>query len=174
MKVVLAALNATYSHSSLALRYLQRCCAQQFPELETVEFNINQSPQAILAELVRRKPDVVGFSCYIWNIEIILPLVSNLRKVCPDTTIVLGGPEVSFDTEYWLTEHPSIDFLIAGEGEEALRRFLEEYEQCGGRFRAESLAEVPGLVYRTEGGQIAQNPGQPLDLGTIPSFMRGI
>lgn len=173
MKVVLAALNATYSHSSLALRYLQRCCAQQFPELETVEFNINQSPQAILAELVRRKPDVVGFSCYIWNIEIILPLVSNLRKVCPDTTIVLGGPEVSFDTEYWLTEHPSIDFLIAGEGEEALRRFLEEYEQCGGRFRAESLAEVPGLVYRTEGGQIAQNPGQPLDLGTIPLLYEG-
>ncbi|NLL09261.1 MAG: cobalamin B12-binding domain-containing protein, partial [Firmicutes bacterium] len=97
MKVVLAALNARYSHSSLALRYLQRYCEGQFPNLETVEFNINQNPRTILGEIARRKPDVVGFSCYIWNIEIILPLVRSLRKVCPGVTIILGGPEVSFD-----------------------------------------------------------------------------
>ncbi|NMA60311.1 MAG: B12-binding domain-containing radical SAM protein, partial [Firmicutes bacterium] len=128
MKVLLVALNAKYSHSSLALRYLQHYCGPQFPGIESMEYNINQDPQVILADLALQEPDVVGFSCYIWNIELILPLISNLRKVCPKTTIILGGPEVSFDTEYWLQTYPAIDFLIAGEGEEALRRFLEEYD----------------------------------------------
>ena len=92
MRVVLAAVNARYTHSSLALRYLKSYCGRQFPQIETVEFNINQSPRAMLADLALRRPDVVGFSCYIWNIEIILPLVRSLRKVCPETTILLGGP----------------------------------------------------------------------------------
>src|SRR5690554_2162124 len=173
MKVVLAALNARYSHSSLALRYLQRYCEGQFPNLETVEFNINQNPRTILGEITGRKPDVVGFSCYIWNIEIILPLVRSLRKVCPGVTIILGGPEVSFDAEYWLTAHLSIDFIIAGEGEEALRRFLEEYERCGGEFTQEDLASVPGLVYRDGEGRVVQNPSQPLDLASIPPIYHG-
>lgn len=173
MKVVLAALNARYSHSSLALRYLQRYCEGQFPNLETVEFNINQNPRTILGEIARRKPDVVGFSCYIWNIEIILPLVRSLRKVCPGVTIILGGPEVSFDVEHWLTAHPSIDFIIAGEGEEALRRFLEEYERSGGEFTQEALASVPGLVYRDGEGRVVQNPSQPLDLASIPPIYHG-
>ncbi len=101
MKVLLVALNAKYSHSSLALRYLQNYCGTQFPGLQSLEYNINQDPQVILADLALQEPDVVGFSCYIWNIELILPLISNLRKVCPpQTAIILGGPEVSFDTEF--------------------------------------------------------------------------
>ncbi len=173
MQVVLAALNARYSHSSLALRYLRRYCERQFPDLETVEFNINQSPRLILGELAKRKPDVLGFSCYIWNIELILPLLRQLRKVLPGTTIILGGPEVSFDVEYWLTEHEAIDYIIAGEGEEALRRFLEEYARCGGRLGAENLASVPGLAYRTGGGAVVQNPAQPLDLAALPPIYQG-
>lgn len=173
MKVVLAALNARYTHSSLALRYLKRYCQGQFPNIETVEFNINQSPGMILGELVKRRPDVLGLSCYIWNIGIILPLVGNLRKVLPEATIILGGPEVSFDGEYWLSKYPSIDFLIAGEGEEALRRFLEEYERCAGQLTEESLAAVPGLVYRRQDGQVVQNPNPPLDLASIPPIYAG-
>ncbi|HHW72969.1 MAG TPA: DUF4080 domain-containing protein [Firmicutes bacterium] len=173
MRVVLAAVNARYTHSSLALRYLKSYCGRQFPQIETVEFNINQSPRAMLADLALRRPDVVGFSCYIWNIEIILPLVRSLRKVCPETTILLGGPEVSFDGEHWLNGNESIDFLIAGEGEEALRRFLEEYERCGGRLSPESLAAIPGLVYRDGEGRVVANPGEPLDLAALPTLYEG-
>lgn len=114
----------------------------------------------------------MGFSCYIWNIELILPLLRQLRKVLPGTTIILGGPEVSFDVEYWLTEHEAIDYIIAGEGEEALRRFLEEYA-VRGRLGAENLASVPGLAYRTGGGAVVQNPAQPLDLAALPPSTRG-
>lgn len=172
MKVLLVALNAKYSHSSLALRYLQHYCGPQFPGIESMEYNINQDPQVILADLALQEPDVVGFSCYIWNIELILPLISNLRKVCPKTTIILGGPEVSFDTEYWLQTYPAIDFLIAGEGEEALRRFLEEYDKSTGELSPTQLRSIPGLVYRGE-GVVIQNQQEPLDLSTIPPIYQG-
>lgn len=172
MKVLLVALNAKYSHSSLALRYLQQYCEPQFPNLQSLEYNINQDPHMILADLVLEKPDVVGFSCYIWNIEIILPLISNLRKVCPKTTIILGGPEVSFDTEYWLTTYSDMDFLIAGEGEEALRCFLAEYQKSEGELSLTQLQRIPGLVYR-EGSKVIENPQTPLDLGEIPPIYYG-
>ncbi len=172
MKVVLVALNAKYSHSSLALRYLKAYCAPQFPNLETLEFNINQDPKAILADLASRGPDVVGFSCYIWNIELILPLVSNLRKVCPKTTIILGGPEVSYDTDYWLRRYEDIDFLIAGEGEEALLRFLDEFMTTQGYLTPNQLGTIPGLVYR-HGEKVVTNPQEPLDLASIPPIYAG-
>ena len=172
MNVVLVAINATYSHSSLALRYLKEYCIPYFPTLETLEFNINQDPGAILAELALRKPDVVGFSCYIWNIELILPLISNLRKVCPGTTILLGGPEVSFDSEHWLQNYTAIDYLIAGEGEEALLRFLQKYEQGQGKLFADDFASIPGLAYRSQ-DQVLQNLPEPLDLATIPPIYGG-
>lgn len=172
MKVVLVALNAKYSHSSLALRYLKHYLEPQFPAVETLEFNINQEPGAILAELAERRADVVGFSCYIWNIEVILPLVSNLRKVCPETTIILGGPEVSFDTDYWLRRYRDIDFLIAGEGEEALRHFLEEFAKTEGPPLASRLGTISGLVYR-RGDEVVANPDECMDLASIPPIYSG-
>lgn len=171
-KVVLVALNAKYSHSSLALRYLKHYLESGHLDLDTLEFNINQDPKAILGDLARRNPDVVGFSCYIWNIELILPLVSNLRKVCPKTTIILGGPEVSFDTEYWLRRYPDIDYLIAGEGEEALRSFLEEYGQAQGSLTPSQLKRICGLVYR-QGDKVIENPQEQLDLASIPPLYGG-
>ncbi len=172
MQVVLVALNAKFSHSSLALRYLKSYVEQGFPNVETLEFNINQDQDLILAELARRNPDVIGFSCYIWNIELILPLISSLRKVCPETAIILGGPEVSFDTEYWLKTYPEIDYLIAGEGEEALCRFLEEFSKSGSKLGADQLSSIPGLVYR-QGDEVLINPWQPLDLASIPPIYGG-
>lgn len=172
MKVVLVAVNATYSHSNLALRYLSAYCGGHFPALETVEYNINQEPDLILADLARRRPDVVGFSCYIWNIELILPLIANLRKVSLETIIVLGGPEVSFDTEFWLRAHPAIDYIIAGEGEKALLALLKILNEQGRRPSPEALARVPGLIYRT-GEQVCRNEQEPLDLAEIPLIYSG-
>ena len=175
-KVLLVALNAKYSHSSLALRYLKHYLKHYLEpglaDVETLEFNINQNLNAILGDLARRNPDVVGFSCYIWNIELILTLVSNLRKVCPKTTIILGGPEVSFDTEYWLKRYPAIDYLIAGEGEEALGSFLEEFGQAKGSLTWDQLSSICGLVYR-RGDKVIQNPHKPLDLASIPPIYAG-
>lgn len=172
MNVLLVALNARFSHSSLALRYLDRYCREEFPQLEALEFNINQNIQEILADIVVRKPDVVGFSCYIWNIELILPIISDLAKVLPETNIILGGPEVSFDTEYWLNTYGAIDYLIAGEGEESLLRFLQEYEKSSGELSLDQLSTVPGLVFRYD-DQVVQNPQKPLDLSTIPPIYDG-
>ncbi len=172
MKVVLVAVNATYSHSSLALRYLSAYCRDQFPNLETVEYNINQNPDLMLADLARRRPDVVGFSCYIWNIELILPLIANLRKVSPRTVIVLGGPEVSFDTEYWLGTYPAVDYIIAGEGERGLQALLQALDEHPGALEPPELASVPGLVYRGEGG-VHQNGQEPLDLADLPLIYTG-
>ncbi len=172
MNVVLVALNAKYSHSSLALRYLKHYLQPEFPSVKALEFNINQDPAMMLTEIVVENPDVVGFSCYIWNIELILPLVSNLRKVSPHTTIILGGPEVSFDTEHWLQSYPAIDYVIAGEGEEALRRFLEEWKQVGGKLGSEQLSSIPGLVFR-EGSAVISNPQELMDLASIPPIYTG-
>ena len=175
-KVLLVALNAKYSHSSLALRYLEQYLKHYLvpghADVETLEFNINQDPKAILGDLARRAPDVVGFSCYIWNIELILPLIRNLRKVCPQTTIILGGPEVSFDTEYWLKHYPDIDYLIAGEGEEALRSFLEEFSQGQGSLDPRQLGRICGIVYRQD-DKVVENPQKTLDLASIPTIYAG-
>lgn len=172
MNVVLVAMNARFSHSSLALRYLKEYCRGEFPQIEAVEYNINQEIAGILADLVQKKPDVVGFSCYIWNIELILPLVGNLRKVCPETTIILGGPEVSFDTEYWLESYPAIDYLIAGEGEEAWLKFLRFYQQREGILGPNELSQIPGFVYR-EADKVVENDQKPLDLSTVPGVYDG-
>lgn len=172
MNVLLVALNAKFSHSSLALRYLETYCQREFPQIQALEYNINQNIQEIVADIINRKPDVVGFSCYIWNIELILPIISDLAKVCPETSIILGGPEVSFDVEYWLETYDAIDYLIAGEGEESLLRFLQEYKKSNKQPTAEQLKSVPGLVFRI-GDKVVQNGQEPLDLSTIPPIYDG-
>ena len=91
MKVVLAALNAKFTHSSLALRYLTKA-ASAF-NIEAVEYNINQDLAQITADLSARQPDILGFSCYIWNITQVLQIVSDLRRVHPQLT-VLGAQGV--------------------------------------------------------------------------------
>ena len=165
MKVVLAALNAKYTHSSLALRYLSKA-AQGFDH-EAVEYNINQDLAQIAGDVSRRKPDVLGFSCYIWNIEQVLQITADLRLVNPGLTIVLGGPEVSFDVEFWLEKHPQIDYIVAGEGEEAWPAFLKLWDESRGNPSLEELAAIPGLAFRW-GEEIRQNPTRHVDLGSIP------
>lgn len=165
MKVVLAALNAKFTHTSLALRYLTQS-ASAF-NIEGVEYNINQDLGQITADIVARDPDVLGLSCYIWNINQILQIVADLVLVRPQLTIVLGGPEVSFDVEYWLREYPQIDFIVAGEGEEAWTQLLCAWEESQGNIDPQRLKEIPGLVFRL-GDQIWQNTMQPVDLHNLP------
>jgi len=146
---------------------LRAYCAPAFPGLIVKEFNINQQLSLILAELVDENPDVLGFSCYIWNIEQTLVLVSDLKKVLPDLKVVLGGPEVSYDAESLLHNHPAVDYIIAGEGEEPFFRLLQLLE-TNGTPGEEALMQIPSLVFRAK-GRIHTNPRITMDLGRIPS-----
>ncbi len=163
MNIVVSTLNAKYIHTSLALRYLKSFCAGHF-EVDIAEFTIKDPLMNIVSDLYQRQPDVVGFSCYIWNIEETIRVVSILRKVLPSVKIVLGGPEVSYDVEYWLNRVVDADFIVVGEGEET---FLHLLQQLAGE---QKFHYVFGLAYRTQDGQALINPARPkLKLDDIPS-----
>src|SRR2546426_260741 len=141
MKVVLSTLNAKYIHTSLALRYLKAFSGHEF-EIEIAEFTIKDPAMNIVTDLYLRQPDVVGFSCYIWNIEETITVIDMLKKVKPDVKIVLGGPEVSYDTEYWMRRLPQVDFIVMGEGEETFHHLLTELRG------EQKFHYVFGLAYR--------------------------
>ncbi|MDF2724096.1 MAG: hypothetical protein K0Q59_3771, partial [Paenibacillus sp.] len=163
MKVVVSSLNAKYIHTCLALRYLKSFCQDEF-DVEMAEFTIKDPVMNIVSDLFRRRPDVIGFSCYIWNIEETIRVISVLKAIMPDVRIVLGGPEVSYDTEHWLKRIPQVDFIVMGEGEETFLHLLRELS--GQR----KFHFVFGMAYRTEAGEIVLNPGRPkLKLDDIPS-----
>lgn len=162
MKVILTTLNAKYIHTSLAIRLLKAYSGHEF-DIDLVEYTIKDPVMNIVSDLYQRNPDVIGFSCYIWNMEETLKLVDLLKKVLPDTFIVLGGPEVSYDTEYWMKRCPNIDAIVMGDGEETFHHLLQELS--GER----KLHFVFGAAYR-KGDEVIVNPGRPKsDLNTLPS-----
>lgn len=165
MKIIISTLNAKFVHSSLALRYLRSYCRHEFPEIELVEYTINDLTMNIMGDLYERKPDVVAFSCYIWNIRETLEVISLLKKVRPELPIILGGPEVSYDTYEWMKRERNIDFIVMGEGEETFLELLREMEK-----ETPEYSRVNGLSYR-ENDKVKQNFPRPNieDLNTIPS-----
>lgn len=163
MKVVLATLNAKYIHTSLAIRCLKAHCEGEF-DVDIAEYTIKDPVMNIVSDLYQREPDVIGFSCYIWNIEETIKVVNMLRKVRPEIRIVLGGPEVSYDTKEWMERLSDVDFIVMGEGEETLLHLLREFEGEG------KYHFVFGLAYRNKQGEAVINPPRPkLDLNEIPS-----
>ncbi|HZG77435.1 MAG TPA: B12-binding domain-containing radical SAM protein [Paenibacillus sp.] len=164
MKTVLATLNAKYIHMSLALRYLKAYSEKEF-DIELAEYTIKDPAMNVVTDLFRRAPDVVGFSCYIWNIEETIGIVRMLKKIRPDVRVVLGGPEVSYDTEYWMKRVPEVDFIVMGEGEETLHHLLTELRDGSGKFHF-----VFGIAYRGRDGEVVLNPGRPkASLDDLPS-----
>jgi len=165
MKVVLSTLNAKYIHTSLAIRCLKAFSEKDF-DIELAEFTIKDPVMNIVSDLFQRKPDVIGFSCYIWNIEETIKVVDILKKIMPEVKIVLGGPEVSYDTEYWMKRVSNIDFIVIGEGEETFHHLLQEIEGAG------KYHFVYGVAYR-KGEELIMMPGRPkLDLNELPSPYR--
>ena len=132
MKTLFVAVNAKYVHTNIAVRYLTQYCRQQNLECDFSEFTINESKNGILEKLYMSHADVYGFSCYIWNIGIILELCRNLKQLTPECRIFLGGPEVSFDAEEIIEKNECIDYVICGEGELAVSGFLKNIpdERC--------------------------------------------
>lgn len=162
MKVVLATLNAKYIHTNMAIRLLKAYSQHEF-DIDLAEYTIKDPVMNIVSDLYRRKPDVIGFSCYIWNIEETLKLIEILKKVMPETEIVLGGPEVSYDTDYWMARCRGIDYIVMGEGEETFHHLLQTI--AGDR----KFHFVYGLAYR-KGEEIVLMPARPKsDLNSLPS-----
>lgn len=166
MNVVVSTLNAKYIHTSLALRYLKSYAQPEY-EVTMREYTIKDPAMNIVSDLFTLQPDVIGFSCYIWNIEQTIPIISMLKKVLPQVKIVLGGPEVSYDVTYWMERLQDVDFIVVGEGEETFKHLLQEIEG------EQKFHLVFGLAYRDRTQQVVVNPPRPkLDLTTLPSPFR--
>lgn len=161
----MAALNAKYIHSNLALRYLSRFQNNnQKHRVETMEFTINQRLDFIAEELFRKQPDAILFSCYIWNVEMLRQLCPILKKIMPDCVIGFGGPEVSYESETFLRENPAVDFVMRGEGELVFTKYLEHLDTGN----PATLGEIESLTYRQNGGIFSTPQMHPMDLALLP------
>lgn len=128
MNVVLSTLNSKFIHSSLALRYLRAYGRTRGQAYNIVEYTINMPVLDIISDITEHDADVIGFACYIWNIDMTLHVAQLLKSINPKLRIVLGGPEVSYTARKILGAHPYIDFIVQGEGEEVFTNFIERLE----------------------------------------------
>lgn len=157
MKLSLIALNSKFIHSNLAVRYIKSYLYDKGIDTDILEFSINDSFDNILKQIYLSKSSVLGFSCYIWNRELIMKLGPSLKKIIPDSIIVLGGPEVSYDVVSTLKENPWIDYIIFGEGEETFSEFA--YHLKSG---CKNIHDIDGLAYRANGEVHMNNPRSPI------------
>ncbi len=162
MKVLLLALNAKYIHTSLALRYIKSYCKDYESHITILETTINNNETEMIKAIYKEKPDIIGISCYIWNMSFVKTLIPTLRKLLPHTTLVLGGPEVSYEGDH-LFEALDIDLVMEGEGEETWKQYLDYRIQGKG-----SLHDINGIIYKKENVIIKNAPRQPLDLKHLP------
>ena len=152
MKVLLTAVNAKYIHSNLAI-YSMKAYAEQKGcpgvEIQLAEYTINQQQDGILRGIYEEKPDLLCFSCYIWNISFVRELIRDVKKILPKTRIWVGGPEVSYDAEDFLKEMPQITGVICGEGEETFAEVVRTYAQWEKQEEEpKALGNILGVVYR--------------------------
>ena len=163
MKILLAACNAKYIHSNLAVYDLKAYSSDYDKEVLLREYTINQPKDEILKDIYGSGADVVCFSCYIWNISFVRELIRDLAKILPETAFWAGGPEVSYDAEKFLTEMPEMTGVLVGEGEKTFHDLLEYYIDGKG-----SLEEIRGIAYR-DGEEIRHNGWRELmNLSEIP------
>lgn len=165
MKIILSTLNAKYIHTNLAIRYLKAAALPEF-DCELAEYTIKDPAFNIVSDLFQKKPDVVGFSCYIWNINETIAVIRMLKTVLPNVKIVLGGPEVSYDVHEWIRKHEEIDFIIMGEGEVSFKEMLRYFN---GEI---PLEKVPGICYLEEGKLEIHAQPPKIDLREIATPFR--
>ena len=163
MNILLTAINAKYIHSNLAVYSLRAYVPEYREEIQIAEYTINQQVDNILMDLYRKKPDILCFSCYIWNLDYVEQLVREAGKILPGVPIWIGGPEVSYDSPAVLHRLPEVFGVMKGEGEETFRELVHYYMEGG------SLEKIDGITYRGEKGQILENPWRPvMDLSKVP------
>ncbi len=171
MKILLAAINAKYIHSNLGIyslktygeKMLKEWGLAEEAEISLAEYTINHQMEQILQDIYKRKPDVIGFSCYIWNISYVKMILADIKKVLPEVKIWVGGPEVSYNAKAFLTQEPAVDFVMMGEGEITFAHFMKAL------IKGEDLAQVPGLMLRNDDGTFTDTGfRQVMDMSQIP------
>lgn len=165
MKIFLTAINAKYIHSNLAV-YSLRAYAKDYQEQIAIgEYTINNRVDYILEQIYKAKPDVLCFSCYIWNMDYVEELITEYHKLCPEVPIWVGGPEVSYEVETFFAEHPQVTGVMIGEGERTFEQLCGYYVNQTG-----SLEEIRGIAFRDQdsGKAVFTTPQEPMDMSEIP------
>lgn len=185
MKILLTAINAKYIHSNLAVynlkAYAEKYCVEKKRcQIKIREFTINHSIDKILGELYQEQPNVLCFSCYIWNITYVQFLIKEIKALLPDTDIWLGGPEVSYDTKEFLWEFSEPEGILYGEGEQVFTNLCDYYAKIGStrcqlrKINFNEIIDFNGIIYQIKEDcgkktEIICNPPEPpIDLSKIP------
>ncbi len=163
MKVLLVAINSKYIHSNLAVHYLKSYASVHKDKITVLEYTINQQVDNIFQSIYMEEPDIIAFSTYIWNTEVVERICRELRKVLPNTKIWLGGPEVSYNSKEYLLNHKEVDGIMVSEGEETFKELLDYYTEETDA----SLEDIKGLTIR-KGEEIFQTaPRDLLDFSKV-------
>ncbi len=174
VKILLTTLNARYIHTSLSLLYLEKFCSKYNKDnnidIMVKEYTINDNLLSIAADIYETEAKIIAFSSYIWNIEMTLLLADIIKKIRPQSTIIFGGPEVSYDPNKILTKYSFIDYVIMGEGEQTLSHLIRKLCKPKDE-RYTNISQVKGIAYRDIEDNIIINKPRRLieNLDTIPS-----
>ena len=165
MKIFLTAINAKYIHSNLAVYSLRAYAKDYQDQIVIGEYTINNRVDYILEQIYKAKPDVLCFSCYIWNMDYVEELITEYHKLCPEVPIWVGGPEVSYEVETFLAEHPQVTGVMIGEGERTFQQLCKYYVN-----QTDSLEEIRGIAFRDQdSGKTVFTPAQePMNMSDIP------
>ena len=170
MKILLAACNAKYIHSNLAVYDLQAYASDYADHIVLKEYTINQQKDDIMRDIYLEHPDVVCVSCYIWNLSFVKELMADLIKILPGADFWAGGPEVSYDAEKFLTENSEFKGVMVGEGEETFKELAGYYVEKN----PQDLKNMTGICYR-DGDQITHNGWrQIMNLSSIPFIYKDL
>lgn len=172
MKILLTAINAKYIHSNLAVYSLRACAGEYKESVYLAEYTINNQKDYILEELYKKKPDVLCFSCYIWNLGYVEEIAREFKKICPDVPVWVGGPEVSYEVMTFMDTHPYIDGVMIGEGEDTFRQLCAYYDSIYDQADNKncSLNNINGIAYKDKKSKkiIFTEPRSIMDMSKIP------
>ena len=164
MNILLVAINAKYIHSNLAVYSLKAYAKEYQEHVSLLEYTINHRTDYILQEIYKRQPDVLCFSCYIWNFRYVQELVAEFHKLKPEVSIWAGGPEVSYEARAFLSDYPMVRGVMVGEGEATFRELCSFYVDG-----VPGLSQISGLVFRDERGEFVQTSvREPLSMDGLP------
>ncbi|MDD7390898.1 MAG: B12-binding domain-containing radical SAM protein [Lachnospiraceae bacterium] len=173
---LLAAVNAKYIHSNLAVYSLKAYAKARGIQAELAEYTINHQMEEVLRDIYERQPGVIGFSCYIWNMDFIRELAEEVHKILPEVPIWLGGPEVTWNPEERLREMPFLAGIMVGEGEAVFAKLAAFYEASGDIYEISGdvfssdrgLLQIPGLCFRDAAGKIRRTaPAELLSMDEL-------
>lgn len=170
MKILLAACNAKYIHSNLAVYDLQAYASDYADHIVLKEYTINQQKDDIMRDIYLEHPDVVCVSCYIWNLSFVKELMADLIKILPGADFWAGGPEVSYDAEKFLTENSEFKGVMVGEGEETFKELAGYYVEKN----PQDLKNMTGICYRDKDQIIHNGWRQIMDLSSIPFIYKDL